>query len=93
MEGREEEETEVWEVVVKVREGKVEGAEGEVVEVWEDIFFDFFFLKFNNKKRKKSLSFYIVCKNIQTFTLQKNLLMSQHNSQDLLEICNVSAYF
>jgi hypothetical protein len=45
------------------------------------------------KKKKESLPFYVVCKNIQTFTLQKNLLMSQHNSRNLLEICNVSAYF
>ena len=91
--GREEEETEVWEVVAEVWEGEVEGAKGEVAKVWEDIFFDFFFLKFNNKKRKESLPFYMVCKNIQTFTLQKNLLMSQHNSRDLLEIYNVSTYF
>ena len=45
MEGRKEEETEVWGVVAEVREGEVEGAEGEVAEVWEDIFFDFFFFE------------------------------------------------
>ena len=57
MEGREEKETEVWGVVAEVREGEVEGAEGEVVEVWEGIFLIFFFWNLIIKKGRKAFLF------------------------------------